>query len=214
MKKYFLFVSFLFFIFSCSENESKTETKKIEQNWSIFDSEIDKAFNKIQIYVRLVGAIEEDELKKIAHQIKDDYEQYNKHYIFYLLPKMKKGSGAWAYTHFVPELEIEIMGVSTKENTVMEAAEVTGEILKKWKDDQPYVANIKFLVKEDGKLKMKTIYKDDSKNEEILKESKVSGKVKYTHGSKHGEYYMIESNGNLGYYSENGKFYEAKLIEK
>lgn len=198
--------------YSKSDDATKQENK-LEKDWKIFDEEIDPAFNKTKVYVRLEKAIDEQALSKIAHQIKDSRKKHEKVYIFYLLPDQEKGKGAWAYSHFTPQLEIKIQGTSIEEAEKLNSSTVSGEILSKWEDTQPYVGNIKYLVKENGELFMKIIYKDGSKKNEKLSKVKYQNNVRYNYKNKHGEFYVVEANGNLGYYDSDGKFYEAKKIK-
>jgi hypothetical protein len=63
-----------------------------------------------------------------------------------------------------------------------------------------------------GKLIMRITFKDGSKLDREIIKSTQGGKTKYKDNNKHGEYYIIEDNGNLGMYGKNGKFEEAVKI--
>ena len=55
------------------------------------------------------------------------------------------------------------------------------------------------------------IYINDS---EELTESKLDGKTRYEYENTHGEYYLIEANGNLALYDESGKVTECVKINQ
>ena len=60
---------------------------------------------------------------------------------------------------------------------------------------------------------MRISFKDGSVMDSEIVESSLGGKTKYQDDNQHGEYYIVESNGNLGLYGENGKFDEAVKIQ-
>ena len=125
---------------------------------------------------------------------------------------MKVGSGCWATSHYSPTLEIKILGATEKEENKMKSKVVTGEILNKWEDTEMMVESILYLISEKNKLLMKTVYKDGSESVDVVKENVKKGVTRYDYDNKHGDYYVKEMNGNLGFYDSKGKFKEAKKI--
>src|ERR1039458_10482874 len=62
--------------------------------------------------------VSEEVLRAIATKLKNsDHGTYERTFISYYLPGMKVGSGAWATSHFDPDLEICILGVRSEEHT-------------------------------------------------------------------------------------------------
>lgn len=89
-------------------------------------------------------------------------------------------------------------------------------ILKTWVDNDPIMPNLVHLIDEEGKLKIKLIYaKTEYANaSEInieLKKSSFNGLTRYDYNNNHGEYYLVEKNGNLSSYDKDGKFKELPL---
>jgi hypothetical protein len=62
-------------------------------------------------------------------------------------------------------------------------------------------------------LIMQITYTDGSTSKEILSQSESYGKKRYDYPNDHGEYFQLETNGNLGLCGKNGKFDEAIIIK-
>ena len=110
-------VLFLTFIISCSN--------KPKYDYTIIAEDTDRAFSKTSVEIRLNGERSEADLKNIALEIKDSRNDFSKVWIFYFLPGQEPGNGAWATTHFKPELKVEILGATKEALTEMNTAKVT-----------------------------------------------------------------------------------------
>ncbi len=199
-------------IFSCS-NKSKYD-------YTIINEDLDKLFNKTSVEIRLKEEVSKTDLKNIAQEIKDSRKDFDKIWIFYFLPGQEPGNGAWATTHFKPELNVEILGATKEASTEMNSTKVTGELLNSWFDNDAMLPNKKYLVKENGKLYMKSIYSKSKlagdggeMKEEVFEKKLKDGTTRYDYENNHGEYYLIEKNGNLGLYDDTGKFKEVQKTE-
>jgi len=61
--------------------------------------------------IRLNKRISEDRLRKLAIELRDkEPRKYDRMFITYYLPDMTVGAGAWATTHFDPDLKVNILG--------------------------------------------------------------------------------------------------------
>lgn len=176
-------------------------------------STTDMKNDKREINIRLEEQISEDDLTVIAKYLKEQNPGFKRLFIFYLLPDMKLGAGAWATTHYNPNLEVNILGLSkSEEKQLKQASNVSGEVIGKWYDSSPYVESTLIIYKYAGKLMFKTIYKDGSENEKTLQESTVGGKRKFVYESSYGEYLLVHTDGNLGIYDRDGHIATAKRI--
>lgn len=209
--KYLYAVIILAIFFSCSIEEPNIPN---DVNYSVIDEDENGNLSKTNLNVRLNKRVSKDVLEHIGNELKSDRKEFSKVWIFYLLPNMKVGKGAWATTHFTPNLEINILGGTIEDELKFKEKRVSGNILAKWIDNEPASEGVKYLVEENGKLFMKKLaYKDGWDLVEELGKSKSNGKTKYTYKNIHGEYYLIEDNGNLGIYSDEGRFKELAIIE-
>ena len=182
--------------------------------WEITKEEPNEALSKDNVEITLNKKVDETTLKEIALEIRKDRKQYDKLWVFYHIPNMTSGM-AWATTHFTPNLEVEIIG-STEEQDEETAKtdDIKGEIIGKWRSEKSLMGATLTLFKDtDDKLQMRMTFKDGGNMDSEIKESTANGKTKYEDDNSHGEYYLKETNGNLGMYGNDGKFDEAIIIK-
>ena len=136
-------------------------------------------FNKSKLVIRLNQKIDNDKLEEMAKMFRETRNSYDNLWIFYYLPNMKIGSGAWATTHFTPDLDVKILGATEEqtENIIEESNNVEGEIIGKWKENQ-YTSAIYVIYKNNGQLIMKTIYPDSRTNDEVMLKKKVGNSIR------------------------------------
>ncbi len=178
---------------------------------------IDRTSNpptKLSIDVRLPEKISEAELYVIATHLKASEPQtYERIFILYYLPDMVVGSGAWASTHFDPDLQVKILGLSREAE--QKALEATGAIQNKlgvWLDDRPYVGSTYILYGEPGSIKLKATHRDGSgSTKDIIEKIDSRGRV-FTdrEGNEYGEYYLLSPDGNLSLFDREGFILQFK----
>jgi|SRR5690554_4433790 hypothetical protein len=138
---------------------------------------------------------------------------------FYFLPEHSTGNGAWAISHFKPKLEIKILGTTNENIEEINNISIEGKILGKWKDNDALFPAIVYLVENHNKLYIKEIYAKSAHltNGEILDyqvtKAKFKEKIRFNYKNDFGEFFLIENNGNLGHYNNDGKFKEAIPIK-
>jgi hypothetical protein len=201
----------LILIFICCGKNSNIPD---DVEWTIQKEEPNKKLSKNNIEVRLNKKVDEKILREIAIEIQKNKTEYNKLWIFYYIPNMTEGM-PWATTHFTPELEVNITGsVDIQDKITSTTSDIDGEIYNKWRSEKSLMGATLVLFKNPSdKLVMRITFKDGSKMDSEIVKSKNNGKVKYEDDNENGEYYILESNGNLGLYGKNGKFDEAIKIE-
>ncbi|MDA3933986.1 MAG: hypothetical protein PF630_06625 [Gammaproteobacteria bacterium] len=86
-----------------------SEDKLVVKQYEIINSETNHSYKK-SVDVRILKKHTKDELAGFAHEIKNlDSRKYDRIFIFYYLPGMSIGSGAYATTHYNPNLQIKIL---------------------------------------------------------------------------------------------------------
>ncbi|MBS1572502.1 MAG: hypothetical protein JST62_08935 [Bacteroidetes bacterium] len=176
------------------------------------------SLRKVVVNIELTEKIKERELNKIAKKIRkfEDKDKYDKIWIFYFINGTKEGSGAWATTHYSPDLEIKILGATAKEEEKSKNTldNVQGEIIGKWYEEQ-YTSSSIVLYKKNGIIQAKTIFKNGQEMFETLQEQKVSNGTKYfDKNNGQGEYFIVLKSGDLGFYNkENKQFTFGKPIK-
>lgn len=147
----------------------------------------------------------EEELRRAANQIKSkDPKRYERTFILYYLPHMEMDHGAWATTHFNPDLEIAIRGITEQEHGQLKSipAPEQGDLLGSWYND-----GFKFridLLKHDGQFSLRSAYPSGSQTTKKLISKERGGKTTYNEeNDPHNEYFYIKD-GNLRVGSDDG----------
>ena len=106
------------------------QTEQDDVSYSIIDSTATAGIKR-SLDVRLNKRVAEDTLRALALKLKSqDSRDYDRTFITYYLPGMTVGAGAWATTHFRPDLEVKILGLWTEEEKKLSTAPaVSGEIV-------------------------------------------------------------------------------------
>lgn len=206
----------------CCVKESISETKDHKNvQYEIVKDETLGGIKRM-VEVVLSEKISEEELKKIAMEIKhSDSKNYEKTFINYSLRADKRFTkdrkrDDWATTHFNPNLEVKIQGLNLKdEQTLLEKANASTNVHRKiigsWIDDR--IGYTAVLFKEDKKLFMETSFYDGSQSiDEMIIDKNKKIKTKVDNG--HGEYYIINSKKELESWGRNGLIYTSRELPK
>ena len=125
---------------------------------------------------------------------------------------MEIGSGAWATSHYNPFLQINIMGASkTQEDRLKNEISNADNVIGKWYCGFSGLEHNIVFVKDGDILIAKLKFMDESEKEEVLIQ-KSNGRYDIK-SNKHGEYYVLNSSGDLELWDTQGKFTTAKKIE-
>jgi hypothetical protein len=162
---------------------------------------------KHSLDIRLNKKVSEETLRAIALKLKaQDSRNYERTFICYYLPDMKVDSGAWATTHFNPNLEVRILGLTVEqEKSLKQKPDVPSrEVIGIWFSD---LTSSKFTIyRQNGKVYMEEMFKDgsSSKNEMVKKVSSGRQRFEEKGGSSIGEYFLIDGQGNLQIFGMEG----------
>lgn len=209
-------VTIILFLSSCDNGtigNYKKEPLPDDFTFNIIEDKSNEALEKNQLTIEINKKITVEQIATLADKFFSSKTKQRRFYIFYLLPGMKDGSGAWATSHFDPELEIEIIGSTPQQDTKSSqlADAVDGEVIGKWHEEQ-YTSSNYIIYKKDNKIFIKTIFKNGQTSDEELKEKKVNNGIRYEYkeGGFNGEYFILNSDGGLEFYnSENKNFTTA-----
>lgn len=176
--------------------------------------------SKATISIEIESSIDENAIEWLATKMKEEmFKDAERVFIFFNLKGDSIKRSAWAIAHFLPELEIRILGSKKEDIQVLDEIKIAEEILETWIDYYSVTPCKYFLIKDNGTLFMKSFYaKTGLSNEYELTDEVIethnNGTIKLNYDNGHGEYFVIEKNRNLGLYGENGKFREAILEKK
>ncbi|HGF7178982.1 TPA: hypothetical protein AB5E44_003361 [Vibrio cholerae] len=211
--KFFLAICITFLIFGC--NEPNTISKVID--FEVIKESEYHSVSKSSIDIRLNEKVSKEELLSIANSLRKDRKRFKRLYIAYYLPGMEVGAGAWATTHFIPELEVKILGLTTEEEEKMvnAAKNTSRDVVGIWMDDRPYVGATVTLYRENQRLYLESRYKDGSGSTDEMTESQLNNAIKLEEkgGNPHGEYFVLDKNGQLQAGGNNGLFLKYKKLK-
>jgi len=169
---------------------------------------------KCQLTVRLSKRISEEALRQLAIELRTkESKKYYRMFISYYLPGMTVGSGAWASTHFNPNLDVRILGMTVEEekNLLREKKNKSGKTIGVWVDE--LFGKVTIIAKGSDYIIEKK-YKDGSGSTEDLIGYKVRGKPAFKEkGNSNGEYYVIERSGDLAVYDPLGLITTMRAIK-
>ncbi len=151
--------------------------------------------------VRLNRKVSKKTLRVIALELRDlNANSYDNIVINYYLQVQEVGHGAWATARFNPDLEIEILGLSSvDEERLNNPQYIHREVIGKWIDDTPNSEGILTLFRENSKVYLEIMHKDGSSDLKEMSEHFTSLGFRFDEKPKNpsGEFYSISNRGNL-----------------
>ena len=189
------------------EESSKTvERERVVEipDYSLFNTEKNDVLSKFSTDVTIKTEITENQIELVANEIKSDNTGFDRYFIVYYLDDMDVERAGWATSHFNPDLDISILGLTKEElnnlSQITTKDDFEGDIISQWKVNIP---NSIITLTQDGNNY--TVYQTYDDGSESSKDIQLIGD-KYVYENDFGEYYKINSDGKLEHYSENGKF--------
>ena len=182
---------------SDSQEEQRTPSVPSDVKYSIIDSDTIPGIKRT-LSIRLNKKVSEDVLREIALKLKsEDSSEYDRTLITYILPGMTVGTGAWATTHFDPDLQVCILGLTAEQEQLLKAKRQPSsrKVIGKWVDNGVGGSSIMTIFREHGKYCLESRYSDGSVGMQILIKS---GAYRFNDfESDAGDHYVILSDGDL-----------------
>jgi hypothetical protein len=160
---------------------------------------------KCMLTVRLSEKISEQQLRQLALELRaKEPKKYGRMFITYYLPGMTVGAMAWATTHFNPNLDVRILGMTAEEEAKLlkQRKATPGDVIGVWFNQQLGKVTI---VKKGSTYTVESIYGDGSTGTDTVVAYKVDGRPAFKEpGDPHGEYWLIQGTGRLALYDKLG----------
>ena len=206
------------FVWAMLFGSAQAETETVEEVAYSIISDNDYRDVRRSIDVRLDKKVSAEALGTIARKLKNmEHKRYERTFIVYYLPYMEVGAGAWATSHFKPELEVRILGLTAEEEekTAREAKNTSRNVVGIWLDDRPYAGTTITIYRENEKLYVESKYKDGSGSTEEMTEtqSRIGTRLVEKGGNPHGEYFVLDKKGSLQIGDNNGIFLKYKKLQ-
>ena len=214
MKNIIPFLMALIILSSCGETSDQAQQKSIKVDYQILSETDNPAANKCNINIELPEKISQEKLTTIAEELRSTRKSYDKLWIFYYLPGMKIDAGAWATSHFTPDLKVEFVGANMeqeakiKENT----GKVDGKILGKFYEQQFGKASYTVYEK-NNKTFMQIIFDDGSSSDGEMKKKNVATGIRLTDkiSKGHGEYFILTKSNVLEFYNAEDRMFTTAI---
>lgn len=183
--------------------------------FSIIDSSTIPGIKR-SLDVRLNKKVSEHTLRAIALKLMaQDSRPYDRTFITYYLPGMTVGAGAWATTHFNPDLDVRILGLTAEANAkpITKSVPANREVIGRWLDEN--LGSRITIFGEKGRLFIEQTFTDGSSLQWELAERKspLGRRFDKVEGSSTGDHWVVGSDGNLQMRDDDGLIATAKRIE-
>jgi len=160
--------------------------------------------HKRTLDIRLDKGVSEDVLRSIALELRaSDPKGYKRTFICYYLPGMQVDAGAWATTHFNPDLKVQVLGRTAGKLAgspeTQRSNDLPTGVIGRWLDTRPFMGGIA-LFRENEKLILETSFIDGSKHRKnVVEKPSPTGRrfdpVIDTSGT--GDHYILDASGSL-----------------
>lgn len=192
-------------LIACSDNGPDLPKYKITEDTV-------KGTIKRTVEVELYSRIDEETLRALAEKIHDlSNVEVERTFIGYRVSGDHNNQSYWATTHYNPSLEVNILGESASDyEKIKNAALPEGEVLGAWMANWGYEYKVTAYKKGDQTY-IRSIFGDGSSSDEIYEQSQSEKGIKLQGegGKERGEYFIINHEGDLEFWSENGNYYTA-----
>jgi ankyrin repeat protein len=173
---------------------------------------------KTTLKIRLSRRILGDELRAIALKLRQQERTASRLFVSYYLPGMRESQDQpWALTHFTPELEMAIKGLTEKEEESLERATEGGgaTALGRWLDEVTGIKAVVIIRQNNGEFVIENTYTDGSHGTRALAVKTVNGERRFYRmdGNPTGDYYVIEGSGKLAIYDNDGLITELPPVQ-
>ena len=108
-------------------------------SYNVIEDITNVALEKNKLTLEINQKLTEGQIATHAEKLFNSKEKQRRFYIFYQLSGMKNGSGAWATSHFDPELDIQILGSTTQQDenaNKVSKEQIDGGVIGKWREEQ------------------------------------------------------------------------------
>lgn len=194
---------------ACSE-QTQLPTAELPR-YTIISDTVKKDIKRT-VEVELAQRTDEETLRALAQAIlKQSDADVERTFIGYRITGAHKRTGYWASTNFNPELEVKILGATHAEFEAMgNAPDPEGKVLGNWMAHWGNEHKVTVYVAQGQTIMRNTFANGKFSETPVTQEKTPSGLALLDEDSKEtGEYFLINDEGELEYWSENGNFYTA-----
>ncbi len=168
---------------------------------------VDEVYNQRKsINDRIPRKLNKQELTEIAKYLKKKNARYSYLFILYYLPEMQVGNGAFATSHFNPNLNVNFGATSEfiESSPLLILTSQNGiKVIGTWYDNTLGTQTVYQIYQKSNNYILRKII-GNRFTEDKMRYTNKNGSKKFAYDSDDIEYFIIDSNGNLGIYDELG----------
>jgi hypothetical protein len=173
---------------------------------------------KRTIEIRLNKRVSQSVLRSIAMTLhSSNPSKFERAFIGYHVDGVETGGTYWATTHFNPNLDIRILGLTDEEADSLSrsAKHDSRNVIGNWIDDSPSLGKKTTIYRDGGKMFMDLAYKDGSIGTKVIRElqSPLGRRFQTLEDSIAGDHWIIDSDGNLQLHDDEGWISTANKID-
>ena len=171
---------------------------------------------KRTVEVELSSRMDEESLIALAEKIYALSDaKVERTFITYRLANGSDGT-AWATTHYNPEFEVNIVGATASDYERIKNTNISkGELIGSWMASRGMDLKVT-AYKKDGQIYIQELYDFGplSKEDTVYESTQLDKglRLQDESGKDHNEYFIINKNGDLEFWSENGNYYTAPKV--
>ncbi len=161
--------------------------------------EISFGSSKRSLNVRISEVLDEATLISIAKRLQSKKPNFERTYIEYYLPGMDEDTGAWASTHFDPNLKVRIFGLGVEELDEVNTVSISSEVVGHWVAQTQRQA-ISIRRERESLILLRTyFYLEGFEEKDLIRESPDPRGKRYDFIEQNasGDYFVLLKNGQL-----------------
>lgn len=209
MKIRLLFMILTGMIVSCTSSKYAKEILPSDFTYTVIEDTSDSVLGKNELIIEINQKISIGQLATLADNVFQTKAPQDRFYIFY---QLVGSSDTWATSHFDPDIEINILGFTLEQDEINKNNLDSVNVIGKWSTDK-YGFSIVYFKDVNHTEKVQTVFASGGEITVDARPSTVGSETRIDYDNDHGEYFIIQSNGKLGLYSENGKYGEADMLK-
>jgi len=172
---------------------------------------------KISYVVWLKHRIGEVDLERMAKAIRTHEPGFKLTFIEYLLPGMVYGAGAWATSHFTPNLDVQILGLTRGQAAkIADARRARGPgVVGTWRINYLILSGVLVIRKaaDGGYVSQWTFAKGGPAAKDVLIRTTTNGQTRFIEKDNgHGEYWVLRPDGDLEAWDPSGRLFTAQAV--
>jgi len=207
MKKILLYLLLISTLITAREGEGEELSYSITKDDTLMHI-------KRSVEIILSQKVSKVKLEKLAKIIKNkDANKYERTFIGYYIDDSSPKNTYWATTHYNPNLEINILGSTIKEDKkLQDSRKPQGNVLGIWMDDRQFINQKVTIFKKNKKMYVQITYKSGKSETSQVQYKQTKNGIKVITDSETKQFYIIKKDGRLFFWESGYNYHIANTI--